>query len=66
MYCIITDEIYDDLIIDFKRMEEISIIYLERYEKDWVNERIDKMIDDRFISFRREIVRYIIKSYICD
>jgi hypothetical protein len=49
---------YDDLMIDLKRMGEIRIIYFELYEKDWVNKRINKMIDDRFISFRREITRY--------
>jgi hypothetical protein len=59
LYCD-SDEIYEDLISDLKRLEEKRIIHLDdqRLDKYLVNERIDDMIDKRFISFRRHISTY--------
>jgi hypothetical protein len=46
LYCE-SDEIYEDLLSDLKRFEEIRIIHLDdqRLDKYLVNERIDDMID---------------------
>jgi hypothetical protein len=56
LYCD-SDEIYEDLLSDLKRLKEIRIIHLDdqRLDKYLVNKPIDDMIDKRFISFRRHI-----------